>query len=396
MDLKADLVIVGGGLAGCLTALRFAVAKPDLHVILIEQNDRLGGHRTWCFHDSELGIGSPESQATSIESIKPLLFKTWSETEIKFPRIERVWPGSYHAIRSEDLHAQVIKRLGDDVLLKSRAERISESHVELANGDIIAGRCVLDARGFDDSNDCLRGYQKSIAIDFLLEQPHGLKKPVLMDSTSPQLDGYRFFNTLPLDDKRLRIEEVYFSDTADLNADRVRRSLHSYVERRGWKATASEREESVVIPMPMTSSYIRSSVGGEPLPIGMRGGYFHATTGCVLAESARIAEFLVTLDDLTTQAARSGLMRTRRPWLSRQRFYRLINRLIFYASEPSLRYMVLQRLFEQPPDLVERFFSGRTTWRDRFRIVTGRPPIPLDRALRSLSEKSFEMWADNR
>jgi lycopene beta-cyclase len=150
-----------------------------------------------------------------------------------------------------------------------------------------------------------------------------------------------------------------------------------------------EREETGIVPIPMTSEYILGSVGGEPLPIGMRGGYFHATTGHAFADTVRVAEFFATLPELTTHFAREGLMKYRRAWLSRQRFYRLLNRMLFHAAEPALRYTVMQRFYEQQPEVIERFTSARTTWGDRARILSGKSPVPLERALRSLTERSI-------
>jgi lycopene beta-cyclase len=396
MDLKADLIIVGGGLAGCLTALRFIEAKPDLQIVLVEESEQLGGHRTWSFHDSDLspsGMGTAEIPAW----LQPLIFKSWDETTVEFPRLKKTLKGRYHSIRSEDLHKHVKAKLRDSVVLRAKAERVSESHVELANGDVLAARCVLDARGTQSPGAAsLGGFQKFIGIDFELEAPHGLKSPVLMDATCPQLDGFRFFYLLPWDEKRLMVEESYYSDNPNLNRERIERSIRSYVERRGWKIGKSVREESGVLPIPMTAEYITSSVGGDALPIGMRGGYFHATTGLSLPDTLRVAEFLSGIDDLTTQSARAGLMKFRRAFISRQRFFRLLNRFLFYASEPSLRYTVLQHFFEQTQDVIERFYSGRTTWSDRLRILSGRPPVPLERALRSLTERSVQTWASIR
>ncbi len=386
MDMKADVAIVGGGLAGCLAALRFSIAKPELEVVLVESSDRLGGHHTWSFHESDLS-------AESLEWIKPLADHSWTETSVAFPRLQREFKGAYHTLRSETLHDKVKSRI-KTVLLNSKAKRLSESHVELENGDIIASRCVLDARGVASLNTAsATGYQKFIGFDLLLEEPHGLKHPVIMDATCPQLDGFRFFYLLPFDEKRVLVEETYYSDTPELNRERIARSIESYAERRGWKIAKREREEEGVLPIPMTSEYITNSLGGEALPIGMRGGYFHATTGYSFADAVRIAEFLSSLEDVTTQAARDGLMKFRRSFISRQRFYRLLNRLLFQASEPSLRYTVMQHFYELQQDVVERFYAGRTTWGDRLRILSGRPPVPLERALKSLSERSLQSRA---
>ncbi len=214
-----------------------------------------------------------------------------------------------------------------------------------------------------------------------------------MDATCPQLEGYRFFYLLPWDQTRLLVEETYYSDTPDLNDERISRSIRSYIERRDWTIKSIDREERGVLPIPLTSENIKTSVSGEAVPIGMRAGFFHSTTGYTVADTVRFAEYLAKATDpksteLTTQGARDGLARFRRPWLSRQRFYRLLNRLLFQASEPSLRYVVFQRFYELSDDLIQRFYAGRTTWTDRLRILSGKPPVPVSEALKHFSERS--------
>jgi lycopene beta-cyclase len=391
MDLKSDVVIVGGGLAGSLVALKLAIAKPDLHVVLVDTGETLGGHHTWSFHETDLD--TPESLAW----IQPLITKSWDDSSVQFPRLQKTLPGRFHAIRSDGLHKLLMEKKGDDVLLKARAVRMSESHVELENDHILAARCILDARGLITSPPAgVNGFQKFIAMDVLLETPHGLTSPIRIDATCPQLDGLRYFQLLPWDEKRLMVAEYFYSDSPELNYERISRSIQSFIERRGWKVAKIEREEKGVVPIPMTSDYLTGSVGGEALPIGMRGGYFHATTGRSLPDAVRLAELLATIEDLTTQNARDGLMKFRRAWLSRQSFYRLLNRWLFYASEPSLRYVVFQYFFGQQQDMIERFESGKSTWTDRFRVLSGRPPVPFDRAFRSLTERAIQSWAGAR
>jgi lycopene beta-cyclase len=384
MESQVDVLIVGGGLAGSLTALKFAIAKPELKLLLIESSGKLGGNKTWSFHESDL----TEDQ---LSWIKPMVARSWKSTRVQFPRLDRTIDVGYHSFRSEDLHSYVTERLGESVMLETEVDKVSEHKVYLKNGEIIEAHLVLDARGIDYvPTPKLNGFQKFIGFDLLLEEPHGLESPVIMDATCPQLEGFRFFYLLPWDANRLLIEETFYSDTPDLNRERISRSILSYAERKGWKVKKVEREETGVLPIPMTAYYIPNSHTGEAIPIGTRGGYFHATTGYSLADAARFADLLLASPTYATGAVRESLMKSRRKWLSKQRFYRMLNRFLFYASEPSLRYQVLQHFYEQPQEVVERFYGGRTTWSDRLRILSGRPPVPLNKALKSLTERSVQ------
>ena len=41
--MRADVVIVGGGLWGCLLVHRLKALRPDLRVLLVEKSAHLGG-----------------------------------------------------------------------------------------------------------------------------------------------------------------------------------------------------------------------------------------------------------------------------------------------------------------------------------------------------------------
>jgi lycopene beta-cyclase len=72
-------------------------------------------------------------------------------------------------------------------------------------------------------------------------------------------------------------------------------------------------------------------------------------------------------------------------WRERS-FYRLLNRMLFRAAEPAQRYRVLERFYRLPAPLIERFYAGQATFADKVRILSGKPPVPIGRALGCLSE----------
>ena len=71
----------------------------------------------------------------------------------------------------------------------------------------------------------------------------------------------------------------------------------------------------------------------------------------------------------------------------RGRYFRLLNRMMFRAAEPPERFRILERFYRLPEGLIARFYAGRLTWRDRARILIGRPPVPVGRALKCLFER---------
>jgi lycopene beta-cyclase len=67
-----------------------------------------------------------------------------------------------------------------------------------------------------------------------------------------------------------------------------------------------------------------------------------------------------------------------------QSMFRMLNRLLFVAATPAERVRVLERFYTLPQPLIERFYGARLTLGDKARILIGRPPLPISRAVKSL------------
>ena len=65
-----DMVLVGGGLANGLIALRLRTARPELRLLIVEAGTRLGADHTWSFHAADL---EPEQRRW----IEPLAAHSW-------------------------------------------------------------------------------------------------------------------------------------------------------------------------------------------------------------------------------------------------------------------------------------------------------------------------------
>jgi len=75
---QADMIIVGAGLSGLLTAWRCLDVNPDLMVMVIEASDKIAGDHTWSFNLTDV---SPELQ----NWIKPFIAYQWDSYDVKFP-----------------------------------------------------------------------------------------------------------------------------------------------------------------------------------------------------------------------------------------------------------------------------------------------------------------------
>ncbi|MGD8440407.1 MAG: lycopene beta-cyclase CrtY [Holophagae bacterium] len=384
--MKTELVLVGGGLANSLIAYRILAEEPDFPLLVVERQPTLGADHTWSFHDSDL---TDEQRRW----IRPLVAHSWSRHELRFPRRRRVIDGGYNSVTSAGLHGVVADALGDRMLVGAEVAELSADRVRLADGGEIRARAVVDGRGDPGARTLEVGYQKFVGLFVRLAHGHGLDGPILMDATVAQRDGYRFVYTLPLSDHELLIEDTYYSDGPDLDPARIGVELRSYAARQGWEIRRVTGQESGVLPIVLGGD-IRAFWAHGAIDVarsGMRGAFFHPTTGYSLPEAVALAELIA---EARRSDGRALFRLTRRRSIElwdRGRFFRLLNRMLFRAADPDKRYRVFERFYGLPEPLIRRFYAGRLKSKDKVRLVIGRPPVPIGRALRCLIEPSSSM-----
>jgi lycopene beta-cyclase len=377
--VTTDVIIIGGGLAGSLAAWRLSAARPDLEVRLIERGATLGGNHTWSFHDSDL---SSASRAW----VAPLVVAHWPAYRVAFPNLTRTINGGYSSISSSRLHDVVAAALGPRVSFNHDVASVTDHSVTDASGVRHDARVVIDARG-DLPVTLPLGWQTFLGQEIECTEPHGLDTPMLMDATIPQVDGYRFIYVLPFDARRLLVEDTCYADTPAIDATRSRRAIAEYLERHGWRVAKTLREETGALPLPLGGRGETFWPDAQPR-IGLRAGLFHPTTGYSLPDAVATAERLASLD-LRDAAATAGALRAfaLQRWRDRG-FFRLLNRLLFRAARPDERARVLEQFHRRPVDLIERFYGARLTRTDQCRLLAGRPPVSLRRAIATFRESS--------
>src|SRR5215472_13178685 len=179
--VAADVLLVGGGLASSFIALRLKESYPSLRVIVLERELRIGGQHTWCHFATDLPRPLPNW-------LTPLIVKEWSGYEVRFPKHQRRLSTPYRAITSDRLHEVVSERLGADAWLGVDASDVRAEAVRLVDGRRLTAPLVIDARGPRRSRHLALGWQKFLGQEVRLTAPHGLREPIIMDATVPQID----------------------------------------------------------------------------------------------------------------------------------------------------------------------------------------------------------------
>ena len=125
--------------------------------------------------------------------------------------------------------------------------------------------------------------------------------------------------------------------------------------------------------------------------IGIRGGFYHAVTGYSLPNALKLADEIcyeieveqgMEYDEsIFASGMNFAVGLQKKVHKSDERFFRLLNRMLFRAAKPEERYSVLQRFYGLNQGLIERFYAGELTWRDKARILIGKPPVPIHLSL---------------
>ena len=138
--MSASVVLVGGGLANCLLALRLKAVRPDLRLTLLESAGTLGGNHTWSFHSTDVS-------GAILAWLQPLASCSWPHYDVRFPGRERRLQGGYHSLTAEKLHAVVMAALGSSVRFHSHVVDVHADRVILAGGEVLTADLVVDGRG---------------------------------------------------------------------------------------------------------------------------------------------------------------------------------------------------------------------------------------------------------
>ena len=374
---EPDIAILGGGLAGGLIALALAERRPELDVLLIEQDETLGGNHVWSFFGSD--VGRDERRL-----LERLVVKGWRGYNVAFPAYDRSLPTTYYSVTSERLDYELRQTLPPrSILSGQRVVECTAREVRCADGTRIAAGAVIDARGMRLSGELTGGWQKFVGRTIETRKPHGLERPVVMDATVEQLDGYRFVYCLPFSPTTLLVEDTYYSDSSTLDRAAVTKRVTEYCRARGWAVKRVLGEEHGVLPVVSGGNFdaFWRATGAGGAKAGTRAGLFHPLTSYSLPHAVRFANALAARKDFSAEAlAAFSEAHARGEW-ARGAYARKLAAMLFEAAAPIDRYRVLERFYRLDRKLIERFYAGRSTFADKVRILAGRPPVPVLRGL---------------
>ena len=60
---------------------------------------------------------------------------------------------------------------------------------------------------------------------------------------------------------------------------------------------------------------------------------------------------------------------------------RMLCAFLFLGADPDKRYKTLEHTYSKDEKLLARFYAGKSTLLDQANLLTGKPPIPVSRAI---------------
>lgn len=382
-----DIILVGGGLANGLIALRLRQQRPALRVLLLEADSQPGGNHTWSFHEGDI---TPDQHRW----IAPLVAHRWQGYDVRFPGLNRTLAGEYLSITSARFAAVLTETLGESLQTDAAVTDITPETVTLADGTRLRASAVIDGRGYTPDKHLNTGSQSFLGQQWRLRQPHGLTRPILMDATVNQQGGYRFVYTLPISANELLIEDTHYIDAARLHLSATRQNIADYARQQGWYLESLVREEQGHLPIMLAGDFPAYWQARDKQPCsGLRAGLFHATTGYSLPHAVALADAIAGSTEFSAAAVFSVIHRYALHQWHAQRFFRTLNRMLFLAGDADKRWQVMQRFYSLNEGLIARFYAGQLNLADKARILAGKPPVPVGEAMLAILKLTPRMRA---
>jgi len=382
-----DIILVGGGLANGLIALRLRQQCPALRVLLLEADSQPGGNHTWSFHEGDI---TPDQHRW----MAPLVAHRWQGYDVRFPRLNRTLAGEYLSITSARFAAVLTETLGESLQTDAVVTDITPETVTLADGTRLRASAVIDGRGYTPDKHLNTGSQSFLGQQWRLRQPHGLTRPILMDATVNQQGGYRFVYTLPISANELLIEDTHYIDAARLHLSATRQNIADYARQQGWYLESLVREEQGHLPIMLAGDFPAYWQARDKQPCsGLRAGLFHATTGYSLPHAVALADAIAGSTEFSAAAVFSVIHRYALHQWHAQRFFRTLNRMLFLAGDADKRWQVMQHFYSLNEGLIARFYAGQLNLADKARILAGKPPVPVGEAMLAILKLTPRMRA---
>ena len=355
------LLIAGDGASAALAALAMARWRPEVPLLLVGEDGRLGGDPVPLLLDESLGDDEREL-------LEPCTEARWDGVYAVLPGRTRKLKLSCRLVTPERIEAAVRAAVPAERLrLDRRIVAVRDTSLLLDGGDTLDGDGAIDARAWAQQTTLELRWRHSLRRVCDLPAPHRLDLPVLIDITVPAGPGCAHFACTPLTGTRLAVEHVRYAGGPDAGAEAAGQALDRYLAARGWSAGALVSEAANSLPVALGgdfAAYYRIG-GARVAKLGPRGGFTFPTTGSPLPDAARTALLLAGQRDLGGSALHDLFEEAALASWRRREFHREFDRRLFVAGS----CVPLAALFGLDAALVGRFFAEHLGLFDRRKLT---------------------------
>jgi lycopene beta-cyclase len=357
---KDGMLIAGGGVAASLAALAMATRRPEVPLMLVSEEESLGGDRTLVLLDGDLG---EEEEAL----VAPLVSQGWDGWYALFPDLTRKMKAGVRMIAPHAIDSAVRAALPPErIVTGARIVAVREDRILLHGGETMVADGAIDGRGDANLSLLELGWRATVSRVYRFPAPHRLDRPVLVDGTVDQGGACRFVSALPLDGERLLVELHTFSGASDAGSA-ARAVLEAWVAGRGWAGGEIERETRAALPVALGGDLAALwRIGGARVArLGQRGGFFHPTSGSPLADSAAAALLLTRQRDFSGAGLHDTLFELANALWKRRDFYRGFNRALLGDKGCA----AIEGLCRLDSEMIARFRGERLGMFDRRKVM---------------------------
>ena len=372
----ADIVVIGGGLAGLSLASRLARGGYDGRVVIVEPRAEYIDDRSWAFWTPAV---APPSAVPS---------RRWSHWQFSRQDGAQVtcsatgWHYAY--VRALDVYRAALKAIAArpsmslalcaQVIAVRRRDR---NLIVSTDAGELSARYVIDTRPPSAARFARSTlFQCFVGRELRFGQPRfdDTRIELMTDMRSDAL-GFVFTYVLPLSTTHALVEATRFSTRA-MSGVELTTDLDQLLVRRGMDDGEVVRSEGAVLPMGLPAADPADAIDGV-VRAGQGAGALRAASGFgflrIQAWAERCARALLQGQPPIGHPAESRV----RGWMD-EVFLRAL------ARHPERSPEFFMRLATSVPgDAFVRFMSDQGRWRDHARIVAALPPGPFLQALRA-------------
>ena len=367
MKPDSDILIVGAGCAGLSLAAHLRGSSlGERRIDLVDPRTTFRDDRTWCFFNLE---GHLFADAVTHRWHRWSVVDDRHEVQRRSPRVayEHLPAGTFYR-RALELIAPGDKRtLHLDTKVESIRDCGDHVRVQTSRGEL-RSRLVFDSRPHAPAEGSRREVhllQHFVGWFVRTEQPaFDPERVTLMDFRVDQSRGIHFTYVLPFSRTEALVEDTFFSEEP-VRTQVYEDNLRRYLESHGIHDYEITRREAGVIPMSTRPFERRPSRRVYRLGIG--GGLARPATGYAFLAIQRFSRQFAAALRRNPLPDPPSVRNPRTAWLDRVF-------LSYLQNHPHQGPRLFTMLFaENPPELVARFLSERSSLVDDLRIMQSLP-----------------------